>query len=41
MLVWDWYGFHKKHIETHYAKLEFLQLVGYAGQEVHCGASDV
>jgi hypothetical protein len=39
MLMWDWYGFHKKRIESHYAKLVFLHLVGYARQVVHSGAS--
>jgi hypothetical protein len=40
MIVWDWYGFHKKRARTHYTKLVFLYLVGYAGQVVHSSASE-
>jgi hypothetical protein len=37
----DRYGFHKKHTGTHYAKLVFLHLVGYAGHIMHSSAPDV
>jgi hypothetical protein len=33
MLGWDWYGFYKKVIVTHYAELVFLQHLGYEGYE--------
>jgi hypothetical protein len=39
MLVWDRYGFHKKHAGTHYAKLVFLHLIGSAGDILHSTAS--
>jgi hypothetical protein len=38
MLGCDRYKFHKKHIGTHYAELEFLHPVGSAGHVVHSGA---
>jgi hypothetical protein len=37
MLRWERYGFYKKRVETHYAKLEFLHPVGSAGHVVHSG----
>jgi hypothetical protein len=40
LLGWDWYGFHKKRVETCYAKLLFLHLVESAGHVVHCCASE-
>jgi hypothetical protein len=39
MLVWDWYGFHKKRVGTRYTKLMFSHPVGYTGHVVHSGAS--
>jgi hypothetical protein len=39
MLLWGWYGFHKKPTRTHYVELVFLLLMGYAGHIVHYGAS--
>jgi hypothetical protein len=41
MLVWDWFGFDKKHVRTHYVELVFLLLVGSAGHVVHSSASGV
>jgi hypothetical protein len=35
MLGWDQYGLDKKCTGTRYAKLVFLQPVGYAGHVVH------
>jgi hypothetical protein len=37
ILRWERYGFYKKRVETHYAKLEFLHPVGSAGHVVHSG----
>jgi hypothetical protein len=37
MLLWDWYGFHKKHAGTRYAELVFLQPVGSVGHLLHSG----
>jgi hypothetical protein len=39
MLRWGWYGFDKRCIGTHYAKLVFLQQVGSAGHIMHSTAS--
>jgi hypothetical protein len=39
MLVWDRYGFHKKHAGTHYAKLVFLHLIGSTGDILHSTVS--
>jgi hypothetical protein len=39
MLGWPWCGFHKKNVQTLYAKLVFLHLVGSAGHVVQSGAS--
>jgi hypothetical protein len=39
MTGWDWYGFNKKRVETRYAELVFLHLVGFAIHIVHSGAS--
>jgi hypothetical protein len=39
MLGCDWYGFHKKHVGTRYAKLVFLHPVESSGHVVHFGAS--
>jgi hypothetical protein len=39
MLWWDWYGYDKKLVGSHYAKLVFLHPMGYAGHVVHSGAS--
>jgi hypothetical protein len=39
LLRLDQYGFHKKHVETHYAELVFLHLMGSAGHIVHTSAS--
>jgi hypothetical protein len=39
MLRWDWYGYHKKRVKTHYAELVFLHLLGSAGHAVHFGGS--
>jgi hypothetical protein len=36
-LGYDWFGFHKKHTGTRYAKLLFLHAVGFAGHVVHFG----
>jgi hypothetical protein len=41
MLGMDQCGFHKKHVETHSAELEFLHLEGYVGHVVHSMASGV
>jgi hypothetical protein len=41
MLRWDWYGFHKKCVGSHYAELVFLNPVGSTGHVVHCGAFEV
>jgi hypothetical protein len=41
MLRWDWYGLHKKHVMTRYAKLVFLHPVGSAGHVVHSSPSGV
>jgi hypothetical protein len=41
MLMWDWYGFHKKHAGTRYFKLLFLYLVASMGHAVHSSASGV
>jgi hypothetical protein len=38
-LRWDWYGFYKKRVGTHYAKLLFLHPVGSLGNIVHSAAS--
>jgi hypothetical protein len=38
---WDRYGFHKKHIGTHYAKLMFLHLVEPVSHVGHFGPSGV
>jgi hypothetical protein len=38
MLVWDRYGFQKKHAETCCAELVFLHPVGSVGHVVHSGA---
>jgi hypothetical protein len=38
MLGWDWYGFDKKCVTTHYAELVLLHPVGSAGHVVHSGA---
>jgi hypothetical protein len=34
------FGFHKKHIGTHYAELVFLHLVGYVGHVVNSSPSE-
>jgi hypothetical protein len=39
MLGWDRYGFDKKLVGTHYAKIVFLHPVGSAGHVLHSGAS--
>jgi hypothetical protein len=39
MLVWNSYGFNKKHAETFYSELVFSHPVGSAGHVVHSGAS--
>jgi hypothetical protein len=39
MLGWDDYGFHIKHVWTHYAKLVFFHPVGSTGHIVQFGAS--
>jgi hypothetical protein len=39
MLRWDWYGLHKKHARSHYAKPVFLHSVGTAGHVVHSDRS--
>jgi hypothetical protein len=39
MLGWEWYGFDKKRVRPHYAKLGFLHPVGSMGQVVHSDAS--
>jgi hypothetical protein len=39
ILEWARCGFHKKRAGTHYAKLVFLQTVGYAGHIVHFSSS--
>jgi hypothetical protein len=39
MLGWDWYGFNKKHVETHDDELVFLHPLGPTGHVVHSGAS--
>jgi hypothetical protein len=41
MLVWDLYGFDRKHVGASYAKLVFLHPVGSVGHVVHSGASGV
>jgi hypothetical protein len=40
MLRWDWYGYDKKRVGTHYAEIVFLRLGESAGYIVHSGASD-
>jgi hypothetical protein len=39
MLGWDRYGFDKKHVRTHYAKLVCFNTVESMGHVVHSGAS--
>jgi hypothetical protein len=39
MLEWAWYGLHRKHARTRYAKIVFLHPVGSAGHEVHSGGA--
>jgi hypothetical protein len=39
MLRWDWYGFDKKPIRTHYAELLFLHPVGSTDHVVHSNVS--
>jgi hypothetical protein len=39
MLRWYQYGFNKKFVITHYAKILFLHLVGSMGHVVHSDAS--
>jgi hypothetical protein len=40
MLRWDWYGYDKKRVGTHYAEIVFLRLGESAGYIVHSGASE-
>jgi hypothetical protein len=37
MLGWDWYGFDKKHVGTHYVEPVFRNLVESVGHVVHSG----
>jgi hypothetical protein len=39
MVGWDWYGLHKKRVETRYAKHVYLHVVGSMGHLVQFGAS--
>jgi hypothetical protein len=39
MLLWDWYGFHKKCIRALYTELVFLHPFGSVGHIVHSGVS--
>jgi hypothetical protein len=39
LLRWDWYGFYKKRIGTHYTKLVVLHPVESTSHVVHSGAS--
>jgi hypothetical protein len=39
LLEWAQYGFFKKSVKTHYIKLVFLHLVGFAGDIAHSGVS--
>jgi hypothetical protein len=41
ILGWDWYVFHKKHVETRYTEHVFLHVVGPMGHIVRFGASGV
>jgi hypothetical protein len=41
MLGWDWYGFDKKNVMTHYVELVFFHPLRYAGHVVQSGASGV
>jgi hypothetical protein len=41
MLGWDWYGFHKKRVGTHYGEHVFLHPVRCVSQIVRPGASGV
>jgi hypothetical protein len=41
MLGWDWYGFDRKRIGTHYVGQMFVDPVVYACEVVHSGASEV
>jgi hypothetical protein len=39
ILGWDRYGFNKTHARIRYTKVVFLHPVGFAGHDVHSGAS--